>query len=176
MSDLSPAVLLQTKNKKGISSVGLFIAKMYKTRFLHLLALPGLVYFIIFQYAPMYGVLMAFQDFKPKLGILGSEWVGLEHFIKFVNHPYFWRLIRNTLLINVFQILFVFPIPIIFALLLNEVKGKYFKRTVQTVSYLPHFISLPAIIGMMVMFLSPTDGFVNRTLEHLGMNSIYFMA
>ncbi len=176
MSDLSPAVLLQTKNKKGISSFSLFIAQMYKTRFLHLLAIPGLVYFIIFQYVPMYGVLMAFQDFKPKLGILGSEWVGLEHFIKFINYPYFWRLIRNTLLINVFQILFVFPIPIIFALLLNEVKGKYFKRTVQTVSYLPHFISLPAIIGMLVMFLSPTDGFVNRALEHLGMNSIYFMA
>lgn len=167
---------LPGQEKKTSSPMRSFLARMYKTRFLHLLALPGVVYFIIFQYMPMYGVLMAFQNFKPRLGIWGSQWVGFDQFIKFFNHPNFMRLINNTLLINIFQILFVFPIPIIFALLLNEVRGRLFKRTVQTVSYLPHFISLPAIIGMLVMFLSPTDGAINRLIESMGGQSIYFMA
>jgi putative aldouronate transport system permease protein len=119
---------------------------------------------------------MAFQRFRPRDGILGSEWVGLDNFIRFFNYPYFWRLIQNTLIINVYQLLFVFPVPIIFALLLNELRNEYFKRTVQTVSYLPHFISTPAIIGMMVMFLSPTDGFINRIIVFFGGTPFYFMA
>lgn len=118
---------------------------------------------------------MAFQDYKPKLGIWGSPWVGFDQFIKFFNHPHFWRLISNTFIINIYQLIFVFPIPIIFALLLNEIRHSFVKRSVQTISYLPHFISLPAIIGMMVMFLSPTDGVVNRIIESLGGSSIYFM-
>lgn len=149
---------------------------MYRARYLQLLILPGLVYFIIFQYGPMYGVLMAFQNYRPRLGISGSEWIGFTQFIKFFNHPHFGRLIINTLAINILQIIFVFPVPIIFALLLNELRGKYFKRTVQTISYLPHFISLPAIIGMLTMFLSPTDGIINRIIVNLGGTPIYFLA
>jgi len=124
----------------------------------------------------MYGVLMAFQKFRTRDGIIGSEWVGFENFIRFFNYPHFGRLIQNTLIINVLQLLIVFPIPIIFALLLNELRNKHFKSTVQTVSYLPHFISLPAIVGMIVMFLSPTDGFINRIIESLGGTAIHFMA
>ena len=153
-----------------------FTKAMRKTKLLHLLALPSIIYFIVFQYIPMYGVLMAFQNYKPKMGIFGSEWVGFAQFIKFFNHPHFQRLIVNTLAINISQLIFVFPIPIIFALLLNELRGKRFKRIVQTVSYLPHFISLPAIIGMLFMFLSPTDGFINKIIEGFGGNAIYFMA
>ncbi|HEY8421612.1 MAG TPA: ABC transporter permease subunit [Thermoclostridium sp.] len=149
--------------------------QIYKTRYLQLLALPGLVYFIIFQYIPMYGILMAFQNYKIRNGIWGSEWVWFDQFIKFFKHPYFFRLIRNTVLINVYQIIFVFPIPIIFALLLNEIKNKFYKRFVQTVSYLPHFISLPAIIGMMVMMLSPNGGMVNNIIQALGGEPIYFL-
>ena len=150
---------------------------IYKTRYLQLLALPGLIYFLIFQYVPMYGVIIAFKDYKVQDGIMGSDWVGFANFIKFFKNPYFWRLIRNTLLINIYQLLFVFPIPIAFALLLNELHNKYYKRFVQTVSYLPHFISLPAIIGILVMFLSPTDGMINKFIvEFLGGESIYFMA
>ena len=149
---------------------------LYKTRYLQLLALPGLIYYIIFHYIPMYGGIIAFKDYKVKLGILGSPWVGLYQFERFFNHPEFWRLIRNTLLLNFYRLIFVFPIPIIFALLLNELRGKFYKRFVQTVSYLPHFISLPAIIGMLFMFLSPTDGVVNNVLKNLGMESVYFMA
>jgi len=153
-----------------------FIKNMIKTKYLHLLALPGLLYYIIFQYIPMYGVIIAFKDYRMKDGILGSKWVGFEHFIRFFENPFFWRLIRNTLLINIYQIIFVFPAPIIFALLLNELRNGFYKRFVQTVSYLPHFISLPAIIGMMVMFLSPTDGTINNILQKFGIEPIYFMA
>lgn len=153
-----------------------FLHDMYETRYLHLLALPGLVYLAIFAYGPMYGVLMAFQDFRTRLGVWGSEWVGFDNFIRFFEHPHFWRLIQNTVIINVYQILFVFPIPIMFALLLNELRGQFFKRTVQTVSYLPNFISMPAIIGMMVMFLSPTDGFINQIIQFFGGNARHFMA
>jgi len=153
-----------------------FWKSMKKTKYLHLLALPGVLYYIIFHYIPMYGVIIAFKDYNFRKGILGSEWIGLKHFIRFFENPFFWRLIRNTVLINVYQIIFVFPLPILFALFLNELRDGFYKRFVQTVSYLPHFISLPAIIGMMVMFLSPTDGVVNMILQKMGLPTIYFMA
>ena len=165
-----------TLMKNRNSALNNFALKMYETRYLHLLALPGLIYLAIFQYGPMYGVLMAFQNFRPRDGIWGSQWVGFEQFLRFFRHPHFWRLIQNTLIINIYQLIFVFPVPIIFALLLNELRGQYFKRTVQTISYLPNFISLPAIIGMMVMFLSPTDGFINRIIEFFGGSAVHFMA
>ena len=172
--------LVVTNNRKTGSSLKEkfknLIVEIYKTRYLQLLVLPGLIYFIIFQYIPMYGIIIAFQDYKVRDGILGSKWIWFDNFIKFFNHPHFPRLIRNTLVINIYQIIFVFPIPIIFALLLNEVKNKYYKRTVQTISYLPHFISLPAIVGMMIMFLSPSGGIVNKIIEAFGGESIYFFA
>ena len=149
---------------------------MWRTRWLHVLALPGLIYLAIFQYAPMYGVLMAFQNFRTRDGVWGSEWVGLDQFRRFFDHPFFWQLIRNTLAINIYQLIFFFPLPIIFALLLNEVRPMFFKRTVQTVSYLPNFISTVAIVGMLIMFLSPTDGFINRIIVFFGGNTIHFMA
>lgn len=168
---------LMEKLKAGLmKKLGNLWIQICKTKYLQLLALPGLIYFIIFQYIPMYGLLIAFQDYKIKDGIFGSKWVWFDNFLKFFKHPFFWRLIRNTLLINIYQLIFVFPIPIIFALLLNEVKNKFYKRFVQTVSYLPHFISLPAIVGMMVMFLSPTSGVVNRVIEYFGGETIYFFA
>jgi len=169
---------LTIKNKSNTSLKGRFknlMAQIYKTRYLQLLALPGLIYFAVFQYVPMYGVLMAFQNYKIRDGIWGSKWVWFDQFLKFFKHPYFWRLIRNTVLINVYQLIFVFPIPIIFALLLNEIRNRHYKRIVQTVSYLPHFISMPAIIGMMVMMLSPNGGMVNNIIKALGGEPIYFL-
>jgi len=152
------------------------LKEVWKQKYLHLLALPGVIYYIIFHYIPMYGVIIAFQDYNIGKGVLHSEWVGLKHFINFVNNPFFWRLIRNTILINVYQIIFVFPIPIVFALFLNEIRQQLYKKFVQTVSYLPHFISLPAIIGMLAMYLSPTDGIVNKILSKFGIEPIYFLA
>jgi len=165
------AVVPQKKNR-----MQRFWIEMWKTRYLHLLALPGLVYLAIFQYGPMYGILMAFQNFRARDGIWGSEWVGFAQFQRFFDHPHFWRLISNTIMLNVYQLIFVFPLPILFALLLNEVRNQYVKRTVQTVSYLPNFISMPAIIGMMIMFVSPTHGFINHFIQWLGFEPIHFMA
>lgn len=151
-------------------------SQIKKSKFLLLLILPGLIYYIVFQYVPMYGLLIAFKDFDARLGILGSPWVGLTHFKKFLDHPDFFRLVKNTVVLNVYQLLFVFPLPIIFALLLNEIRNATYKRIVQTVSYLPHFISMVAIVGMMMVFLSPSEGIVNIILQKLGFEPIYFMA
>ena len=108
---------------------------------LYLIALPGILFYIIFAYVPMYGAIIAFKDYSPALGILGSKWVGLEHFRDFFTGMNFERIVRNTVLLNCYLILFGFPAPIILALLLNEVKNKLFKRTIQTITYMPHFIS-----------------------------------
>ncbi|MEG2670550.1 MAG: sugar ABC transporter permease, partial [Oscillospiraceae bacterium] len=107
-------------------------------KYLFLMILPGIIYYIIFHYVSMYGVIIAFKKFDIAKGIMGSPWVGLKNFVMFFEGPYAWRLIRNTFLLSAYNLLFYFPIPIIFALFLNEIKNKAFKKTIQTVSYLPH--------------------------------------
>ncbi len=138
-----------------------------RNKYIYIMALPVVAYYIIFHYAPMYGAIIAFKEFNPALGIMGSPWVGFKHFKSFFEGVYFWRLVRNTLLISVYSLIWGFPAPIILALLLNEVKNKYFKRTVQTVSYLPHFISLVVVCGIIKDFTS-TDGVINDIIEFLG--------
>jgi putative aldouronate transport system permease protein len=160
------------RTRKGVKG---FIDGIKRTKYLQLLALPGLIYYVVFHYVPMYGILMAFQKYNLRKGILGSEWIGFDNFIKFFNHPNFWRIIRNTVILNVYHLIFVFPVAIIFALLLNEVKNKFCKGAIQTISYLPHFISMPAIIGILYMFLSPTNGGLNVFLHNVfGTEPIYF--
>lgn len=150
--------------------------QLKKSKYLQLLALPGLIYYVIFHYIPMYGVIIAFKDFNMRKGIINSPWVGLQHFENFVNHPYFFRLIKNTIMINFYQLLFAFPAPIILALFLNELKNKYAKNFIQTVSYLPHFISTVSIVGMLVVFLSP-EGPINKAIVQglFNKESIYFI-
>ena len=135
---------------------------------LYVLALPVVAYYLIFNYYPMYGVLMAFQDFKPALGIWGSKWVGLKHFEKFIGGIYFWRLVRNTLSINLGMLLVGFPIPILFALLLNEIPHRGFQRVTQTVTYMPHFISSVVVCGLMLQFCG-SNGILTRMLAELGL-------
>jgi len=118
----------------------------------YLLVLPVLVYFILFQYFPMYGAQIAFRDFSPVRGIWGSQWVGLEHFRRFFSGPFFWRVVRNTFLINVYQLFWGFPAPIILALFMNEMRNIKFKRTVQTITYMPHFISTVVMVGIIMDF------------------------
>lgn len=142
---------------------------------LHLLIFPVIVYYVIFHYIPMYGIVVAFQDFSFFKGFFRSPWVGLQHFRDFFSSIYFSRLIRNTLLINIYSIVFGFPVPILFALLLNEIRGQAFKKTVQTLTYLPHFISIAIIVGMMMVFLSPVDGIVNVIIMKMGGKAIPFM-
>jgi putative aldouronate transport system permease protein len=147
-----------------------------KTRTLQIMILPGLVYYIIFHYLPMYGVVIAFKDFKPLLGILGSPWIGFKQFNRFFSHPYFFRLIKNTFLLSFYSLIFGFPAPIILALMLNEVRNATYKRFVQTVSYLPHFISIVAVVSILNLFLSPTSGYINVILKQVfGIKPIYFM-
>lgn len=136
-------------------------------RTVYLMLVPILAYYLLFHYVPMLGSVIAFQNFKPALGITGSKWVGLRHFRSFFESPYAWRVIRNTLMINILQILFAFPAPIVFALLLNEVRHGGYKRVVQTVSYMPHFISLVVICGMLNDF-TMSDGVISDVLALFG--------
>ena len=145
-----------------------------RSKYLYLMILPPLLFYIIFCYGPMYGVLIAFKDYSIADGVWGSPWVGFKWFEKFLADPYFWKLVRNTLLLNIYGLVFGFPVPIILALMLNEVSSTKFKRVVQTVSYLPHFISTVVICGMLVNFLS-LSGIFNQLLAALGLEKIQFL-
>ena len=149
--------------------------KVFDARYLLLLALPGIIYYLFFHYAPMYGVLMAFKNYKGNTSIMAAPWVGFKWFQEFFQSHYFGRLLSNTLIISFYNLLFGFPIPIIFALVLHEMRGKYFKKIVQTVSYLPHFISVVVVVGMMQTMLSTTNGVVNNLIKQSGGNPINFM-
>ncbi len=140
-----------------------------------LLLLPCIAFFAIFRYGPIYGLIIAFKDFSVYDGILGSEWVGLEHFQKFFNSFDFWLLFKNTLLLGLYNLLWSFPFPIIFAILLNEVRSQRFKKSIQTFSYLPAFLSIVIICSMVIDFLSPSRGLINQFISFLGFEKIYFM-
>lgn len=139
-------------------------AKNYRrNRYVFWMAVPVILYYVIFHYIPMFGIVIAFQNYKPAKGFLDSSWVGLKHFQSFFASPYAFRVIRNTLMINFYQLIFGFPAPIILALLLNELKLLRYKRVVQTLSYLPHFISTVVICGMITEW-SETRGLINDVL------------
>ncbi len=143
---------------------------------LYVLILPGVIYFIVFHYVPLYGIQIAFKDFKVSKGIVDSAWVGFDNFKTFFNSYYCGRLIINTLLLNVYSLLWSFPVPVVLALLLNRIKQERFKKFTQTVIYIPHFISTVVMAGMLYIFLSPETGMINRLINVLGGQSIYFMA
>lgn len=143
---------------------------------LYVLMIPVLLYFIIFHYKPMYGILLAFKDFKVKLGITGSPWVGLEHFERFFSSYNCWALIKNTLVLSIYSLVVGFPIPIVFALMLNYLNNKYLKKTVQMVSYAPHFISTVVICGMIAMFCNVDTGVFNVIGNMFGLESVDFLS
>lgn len=153
-----------------------FWQKVYRDRYLLLLFLPCFLYYIFFKYVPMWGVLLSFKDYKPFIGFAGSPWVGFKHYITFFSNPDAWRIIRNTLLLGLYSLIWCFPFPIIFALALNEITRSRFKKFVQTVSYMPHFLSAVVVCGMLVSFLSPVRGIINTIITGLGGESINFMA
>lgn len=135
---------------------------------IYLFLLPAIAYVILFHYAPMYGVQIAFKNYNPFKGIQASEWVGAKYFVQFFESYYFKTIIVNTVRISLMAIVFSFPFPIVFALLLNELNGLRFKRFVQTVTYAPHFISTVVMCGMLTLFLAPNSGLLNQLIVLLG--------
>ena len=148
----------------------------WKQRYLLLMLLVPIIYFIIFHYIPIYGVTIAFKDYTFRDGILGSAWVGLKHFKRLFGLESFWQVFKNTLVISIWKFLIGFPAPIIFSLLINEVMNNKFKKCVQTISYLPHFVSWVVLGGILTQLLSPSTGPVNIILKAMGFEPVYFLA
>ena len=149
--------------------------RLVKSRTLLLMLLPCLAFFAIFHYLPMFGVVISFKDYNLFRGVFDSDWVGLKHYRTFFQSRDMWILVRNTFLLGFYSLVFGFPAPILLALSLNEVRRTRFKRLVQTVSYLPHFLSNVIVASMVIMFLSPSTGLVNKMIEALGMEAVNFM-
>ncbi len=143
---------------------------------LYLLLIPVLVYFIIFKYIPIYGVQIAFKNFLPSRGIWGSDWVGFKHFLRFFLNYNFRTTLMNTILLGVFLLIASFPAPIILALVLNEIGNKVFKKSLQTITYVPYFISTVVMVGMIDAFLAPETGIINNLIQQFGVGPINFMA
>lgn len=142
---------------------------------LYSMILPGVLFFIVFKYIPLGGIVIAFQDYNVFNGIFNSPWVGLKHFRNLFEYPEFYEILRNTIFISLYQLILGFPAPIILALLLNEVRKMKFKQTVQTIVYLPHFLSWVIVGGLVISFMSPTTGLINEVIKWFGGEPIFFM-
>jgi len=151
-------------------------ARLGKYGFYYLMLAPALICFLIFSYVPMYGIVLAFKNYRFADGILGSPWVGFEYFKQFFNDLFFWRILRNTLLISGLHLLFGFPAPIVLALLFNELTSRRFKKIAQTISYLPHFMSWVILSGIMLELLSPSRGALNYAIRLFGGHTVNFLA
>lgn len=171
MKEIEITKEINAKNNKTL------ISQMKKYYPFYLFLIPALVIVILFSYVPMYGIIIAFKDFKMARGILGSEWVGLAHFQKIFSDPNFYRVLFNTIKLSVLSLITSFPVTIIFALLVNELMNMKFKRVVQTITYLPHFLSWVVVGGFVYQLLSPSNGLINSILVSLGVldKPIYFM-
>ncbi len=173
MSTATKARISGLSPGKSSRSLGRRIIMNYQ---LYLFLLPAVVWYIVFQYVPMYGIQVAFKDFNGAFGIMGSPWVGLKHFRSFFNSYYIVPLLRNTIVLSLYSLAAGFPLPIVLALMLKEVNNNRYRRFIQTVTYAPHFISTVVLVGMIRLMLSPTYGIVNTFLEALGFEARNFMA
>lgn len=165
---LDPSIIKQRMRTERIK-------RLKRNKLLYLMVLPGFLYFVIFRYLPMYGVVISFQKYKPHLGIRGSEWVGLQHFERLFNDPMFYTIFKNTLVLFGLNMVIYFPIPIILALLLNELRSQLFKRTVQSLIYIPHFLSWVIIASIGYVMLTVDGGIVNELLKWFGFKEINFL-
>ena len=164
------AAALSQKSHRG------FLGNLVYYKEYYLMLIPGILFFLVFCYGPMYGLAIAFQDYYPLKGISGSQWVGFKHFQKLFKDPFFLSVLKNTLLISFYKILICFPAPSLLCLALNEIKRLKFKKFAQSVSYLPHFISWVVVSGIIIEFLSPSRGPINILLQELGIEPIFFVA
>lgn len=162
-----PAAALKTGSERS--------KRIRRNKWLYLMIAPGLIYFLVFKYIPMYGLIISFQDYKPFRGITGSEWVGLEHFRRLFAEPDFLNILSNTLILFGLNILIYFPIPIILALMLNEVRISFFRRFFQTLIYLPHFMSWVIIVSIGYVMLTMDGGIINELLSWMGFEKINFL-
>lgn len=151
------------------------VKALKRDKFLLLMFLPIVVYYVVFSYVPMTGAIVAFKQFKPGHGIYGGDWVGLKWFIQFFKSPFAFRTVRNTVLISLYSILFGFPLPILFAICVTEIRSSKVRRVVQTVSYLPHFISTVVLVGMINNFFSMNHGLVNDLIVRMGGEPVNFL-
>lgn len=146
-----------------------------KNRLIYVMIAPGMLYFFCFKYLPMFGLIIAFKDYQPFLGVWGSPWAGFKHFEYFFSHPDFWMLFRNTFILAFYNLVFFFPLPIIVALMLNELRSNLYKRFIQSMIYVPHFVSWVVVVGMAYIFLTTEGGIVNELLVSLGFQKINFL-
>ncbi|HBC99311.1 MAG TPA: protein lplB [Lachnoclostridium sp.] len=147
-----------------------------RKKYLYIMLIPGVFYFLIFHYVPMYGVLIAFKDFSFKKGILGSDWIGLKNFRYMFQLDNFYTVFKNSISLSLLRIVFTFPIPILLALLMNDIKNARYQKFLQTLFYLPHFVSWVVIGSILVNFLSPVNGVINNIIRMLGGEPIFFLA
>ena len=157
------------------SSRGFFGNLVYYKEY-YIMLIPGLLFFLVFCYGPMYGLIIAFQDYYPLKGVSGSAFVGLKHFKALFTDPFFLSVLKNTIIISLYKLVVCFPAPIILCLALNEIRHMRFKKLAQSISYLPHFISWVVVSGIIIEFLSPSRGPVNILLQNIGLNPIFFVA
>lgn len=152
-----------------------WLYSLKRDKYLYILALPGVLFFLMFKYVPLWGLSIAFKDYSPYQGILQSPWVGLEHFRRFFSNPDFLNLFRNTLAISFMNLFLFFPLPIVLAILLNELRNQRFKKTIQTIVYMPHFLSWVIIVGITFLLLSQSEGVINELLAAAGFAKIDFL-
>jgi putative aldouronate transport system permease protein len=163
------------RSKRPTTPIGARLRRALKNRWLYLMVVPGVLYFAVFKYLPMWGVTIAFKAYSPFTGFWGSPWVGTIHFLRFLKDPAFPLVLRNTLILATYNLLFFFPLPIAVALLLNELRGDLYKRFIQTLIYIPHFISWVVVVGMAYILFTPDGGIVNNLLVQAGRERINFL-
>ncbi len=156
-----------------------FVHALYEHRYLHLMVIPGILFFLVFKYVPMYGIIIAFKNYKGAAGgfeaIMKAPWIGLKHFQIFFKSIYCERVFRNTIFLSFLRLLFSFPAPILLALMINEIRSSWFKRTVQTITYMPYFLSWVVVAGLLNTMLSPDNGAINTVIKMSGGQPIYFL-
>jgi putative aldouronate transport system permease protein len=162
----SASTAAKKKMKSGL------VKEIIKHRYLYLLALPGLLFFLIFKYIPMFGIVIAFQNYSPFKGVMHSPWVGFDHFQRFFSNPDFLMIFRNTMGINLLNLVLFFPLPILIAVFLNELRKEIYKKWIQTIIYMPHFLSWVIIAGLTFLLFSKGDGLVNKVIESFGGDKI----
>lgn len=160
--------------KKSMATIA--VRSVQRDKWLYLMLVPGVLYFLLFHYLPMFGLSMAFMDFFPGVGYFQNPWVGLKHFQRLFTEPDFWMIFRNTIVLSIMNLVFYFPVPIILALMLNELRSQRYKRFVQTVIYIPHFISWPVIVGLAYVMFTTEGGIVNELIASWGGEKINFLA